>query len=579
MLTQLLSSSVWFAAGAEADFTVFNEIALIIAIGTAMALVMRILRQPLIIGHILTGILVGPPVLDLIKSEETISVFANLGIALLLFIIGLGLNPKVIKEVGKAATLAGTIQIAFTTLLGYIVALALGFSTTESALIGIALAFSSTIIILKLISDKKEQNRLYAKISVGILLVQDIVATVALLVLSSSSVEGGLSGADVGLLVVKAVMGILGLVVVAEYILPRFRNLIADSQEFLFLFALGWGLGIASLFEVVGFSLEVGALLAGVGLATQAYTQEISSRLKPLRDFFVVVFFIYLGSELVLDDVSSVILPSIILSSVVIIFNPIIIAVTLGLLGYTRKISFKVGIGMAQISEFSLVFAILAERQGRLAPETLSILTLVGLITIAVSTYMITYADQMYDFLKERFSLFENKKVKYDQTEAASYPIVMFGYKKGGAEFVKSFQSMKKKFVIVDYDPSVIDTLESKRYHYLYGDATDLEMLEEVGIESARLVVSTITEHETNKFLITSIHALNDRAVIICHSDSADEALELYEHGASYVVLSHAIGSERIGNFIKKNGFNKSEFNRFREKHISNLIDKATVDE
>lgn len=570
MLTTLFA-----AAESTGQLTVFNEIALIIAIGTGIAFVMQLLRQPLIIGYIITGILVGPSALDLIKSEETITVFANLGIALLLFIIGLGLNPRVIKEVGKAAVLAGMIQIAITTVLGYGVSLLLGFSSLEAIIIGVALAFSSTIIILKLISDKKEQTRLYAKICVGVLLVQDIVATIALLVLSSSDAETGLSGADFALLAIKASLAILIMFVVSVEILPRFTKLISRSQEFLFLFALGWGLGLASAFELVGFSLEVGALLAGVGLATQTYAQEISSRLKPIRDFFVVVFFIFLGTELILDDLLSVMIPAIILSAVVIIFNPIIIMSTLGMIGYTRKVSFKVGIGMAQISEFSLVFAIIAERQGRISASTLSILTMVGLITIAVSTYMITYADSIFKYLETHFRMFELRKVKTNQSEAAAYPIIMFGYKKGGNEYVSTFKSMKKKFVVIDYDPDVIDQLERNKYHYIYGDATDIEMLDEVGAESAKLIVSTITEHETNLFLVKHLHQINPKAVVICHSDTPKESLELYENGASYVIMSHTIGSEKIGNFIRRNGIKKSEFAKFREKHVSNLVSQV----
>lgn len=571
--------SVFFASAETAgELTVFNEIALIIAVGTGVAMLMRVLRQPLIIGHIITGIIVGPALFDLIQSEETITVFANLGIALLLFIIGLGLNPKVIKEVGKAAIIAGMVQIMITTSLGYLLSLALGFGQTEAALIGIALAFSSTIIILKLITDKKEQTRLYAKISVGILLIQDIVATIALLLLSSSGSEGSLTSADLALLGIKAATALLVMYVIAEEILPRARNLIAGSQEFLFLFALGWGLGIAAVFEVVGFSLEVGALLAGVGLATQTYAQEVSSRLKPLRDFFVVVFFISLGTELVFDNLMSVVGPALLLSAVVIVFNPIIIMTTLGLIGYTRKISFKVGVGMAQISEFSLVFAILAERQGKITGETLSILTLVGLLTIAVSTYMITYADSIYDYLEQNFKMFEHKKVRINQHEAAAYPIVLFGYAKGGEEYIQTFKTMKKRFVVVDYDPQIIDILEHKKYHYLYGDATDLELLDEVGIESAKLVVSTVSEHETNVFLVSHIHSINPKAVVICHSDTIEETLELYSHGASYVIMSHSIGSEKLGSFIRRKGLNQSEFQKFREKHMSGLVSKAVGD-
>lgn len=133
---------------------------------------------------------------------------------------------------------------------------------------------------------------------------------------------------------------------------------------------------------------------------------------------------------------------------------------------------------------------------------------------------------------------------------------------------------MSKKFVVIDYDPSVIDELEVNKIHHIYGDVTDVELLDEVGIETAKLVVSTITEHTTNLFLVSHIHAINDQAAIVCHSDSAEESVELYEHGASYVVMTHAIGSEKLGSFIKRNGLKKNEFKKHREKHVNSLIAK-----
>lgn len=551
---------------------VFSEISLIIAIATGIALIMRLIKQPLLIGYIVSGIIVGPGALDLIHNEATITVFSKLGIALLLFIVGLGLNPKVIKEVGRPAVLAGMGQITFTTTMGFFVCtLLLNFPPLESFIVSLAIAFSSTIIFLKLISDKKEQNRLYARIAIGVLLVQDIAATLSLLVLSASASENGLSVIVFLTLLGKAFGGVIFLWLVGAYILPHLKNLIAGSQEFLFIFALGWGLGIASIFEKFGFSLEVGALIAGVGLASQTYAQEISARLRPLRDFFIVVFFIYIGSELMINDIGSILMPALALSLLIIIGNPFIIMVLLGLLGYTRRMSFKVGIGMAQISEFSLVFAILAQQQGKLTDSTFSVLALVALITMGLSTYMILYADKLYDFFEDHFHLFENKKVKYDQSQAGQYDIILFGYRKGGSEFVKAFKEMKKKFVVIDYNPEVIDTLEQQKIHYLYGDATDIEMLDEVGVHSAKLVASVIDDHEINMFITTHVRAESETAVIICSADDESEAKELYEHGASYVIMSHTIGSEKLGSFIKKNGFKQSEFNKFRDKHLSKI--------
>ncbi len=551
---------------------VFNELSLIIAIGAGVSLLMRLLRQPLIIGHILTGIIVGPSVLHIIQSADTIQVFSNIGIALLLFIIGLGLNPKVIKEVGKVAALAGVFQMAITALLAWIAGTALGLGRTEAIILAVSLSFSSTIIILKLLSDKKEQSRLYGKITIGILLIQDIVATFALLIFTAQSGEKGFSVTQLLTLLGKGLLIALPLFFIGYKVLPRLHKLIAGSQEFLFLFAIGWGFGCAALFEISGFSLEVGALLAGVALAGLPYTQEISSRLRPLRDFFVVVFFISLGSQLSFHHVA-ILIPVIIASVfIVVLIKPLIIMVSMGLMGYTKRTSFKTAVTMAQISEFSLVLGSLALSKGRVSEDFVSILTLVALLTIAVSTYLMMYSESLFTRFEKHLNMFERAKTQYEQTESRhKYELVLFGYQRGGHEFVKVFKSLKKRFVVVDYDPETIDQLERAQVDYLYGDATDAELLEEVGLEHSKLVVSTITDHMTNTLLVSLVERTNPNAVVIVHADTVEQAGELYELGASYVMMPHYIGSEKIGAFIRRSGIKKSEFRKFRDKHLAYL--------
>ena len=275
----------------------FTELSLIIAVGAGVSMILRILKQPLIIAYILTGVIVGPSVLHLIADVESIKVFSEIGITLLLFIIGLGLNVRVVREVGKVAGLVGVTQVFLTILLGYTTSFALGFTKTESLLLGLALSFSSTIIILKLLGDKKEHGRLYGKITIGVLLVQDVLAMIALIFITASSDGHGFSLASLGLLAAKGVGITVPLFVIALHVLPRFRRTIAGSQEFLFLFAIAWGFGAATLYKYLGFSIEIGALIAGISLASTPYAQEISSRLRPLRDFFVVVFFSFIGKH------------------------------------------------------------------------------------------------------------------------------------------------------------------------------------------------------------------------------------------------------------------------------------------
>lgn len=549
----------------------FLELSLIIGIGAAISLLMKVLRQPLIIGYILTGLIVGPAVFDLVTNNETLEIFSDIGIALLLFLVGLGLNPKVIKEVGKVAVFTGVGQVLFTTLFGFaLVSAVTNIDTTATLYVAIALAFSSTIIILKLLSDKKEQTRLHGKIATGFLLVQDILATIALLYVSANG-SGGLNTDDLIELGLAGVMIASGLYIVVSSILPRLNKIIASSQELLFLFSIAWGLGVGAVFSQAGFSLEVGALAAGVALAQFTYAQEISSRLKPLRDFFIVLFFVVLGSQLNLDNVATVLPQALILSAFVLIGNPLIVITIMGILGYTKKISFKTSLAVAQISEFSLVLLLLAYNHGQVDAQTLSMVTLVGLITIGISSYIILYDESLYRLFERHLRLFERKKTKSEASPAHTHELLLFGYKKGGTEFVKVFKAMKKRFAVIEYNPEIIDILDERGIDFIYGDMTDYEFLEESGVYQAKLIVSVVTNFEANSFLLNALESQNPNCVFICHADSRTEAAELYKMGAGYVILPHYIGSEKIGAFIKKNGLSKAEFKKYRSKHVADL--------
>lgn len=549
---------------------VFTEITLLLCLAAGVAIVMRVLRQPLIIGHILTGLLVGPSALGLVQSPETISLLGEFGIALLLFIVGLGLNPKIIREVGKVSLLTGLGQVIFTVLIGLFLSRALGYTMVESIYISVALAFSSTIIVLKLLTDKKEHNKLYGKISIGFLLVQDVLATFAL-VIASAAGRGGFSYDQLGSLILKGGGIAIALFITSHLLLRPMTRFFSKSQEMLFLFALAWGFGIATLFYELGFSLEVGALIAGVALANLAYAQEVAARLRPLRDFFLVVFFIALGSRLNLTDVSTYLAPAALFSVFVLLGNPIIVIIIMGLLGHTKKTSFKAGLAVAQISEFSLIFLLLGQKNGQISEAIVTLVTLVGIITIAVSAYMITYADGLYRFFEQYLTLFERRKKRPEHETAHSYDAVLFGYKKGGSEFVRVFKSIAKNFVVVDYDPDVADELERKQVPFIYGDATDIELLEEIDLSRTRLIVSLLSDHAGTVFILQRVEQTNPRAVIVCRAETAQEAAELYGLGASYVMMPTYIGSEKISSFIRRNGFNKNEFKHHREKHIQYL--------
>lgn len=550
--------------------SVFPGLSLIIVVAAAVALIMRLVGQPQIIGYILTGIIVGPAVFHITKSPDTLALFSDLGIALLLFIIGLGLNPQTLREVSRTATYVGFIQVGVITALGWLLGSALGLSATGAAFLGASLAVSSTIIILKMLSDKREQARLYGKIAIGVSLVQDLFAIALVVIVSAGNTRHIALGTTLAL-AVKG--GILAFVIywVSNRLLPIFHKTISESQEFLFLFAIAWGLGSAALFQKIGLSSEIGALLAGICLATQPYAQEIAARLRPLRDFFVVVFFIALGANLNLHHIGSMFSIIIVSALVVIVAKPLVSMAVMGFLGYTKRTGFKASVALAQVSEFSIVLVLLGQRRGLIDSSLVTAITFIALCSIAASSYLILFSDKLYAALEHFLNVFERRQTHGEQAPPRSYEMVLFGYQKGGHEFVKVFRQLSKNFVVIDYDPEVIDTLEQRKIHHIYGDATDVELLEEANVAKARLVVSTITDIQANSFLLDFLKRKRSDAVVIAQADNPKQAGRLYEEGASYVILPHFIGGEKIGAFVRKSGFRKSDFKKIREQHIRQL--------
>lgn len=532
---------------------------------------MRVLRQPLILGYILSGLLVGPSLLNTIHSAETFEAYSKLGIVLLLFIIGLGMHVSELKKLGRVVVVTATASLVVVGSLGATASLLLGFNRAEALIIGLALFFSSTIIIVKILTDKKEQNRLHGQIAIGVILMDDIVATFALLFVAANK-SGGVDAHDLLVLVGKGVILIALLALCSTKLLPKFSRYIATSQEMLFLFAMAWGFGIASLFEAAGFSVEVGALFSGVALASSPYAQEIAARLKPLRDFFVVIFFITLGESLNLSNLSHAVWPAVILSLIVIIGKPFVITTAMGMLGYAKRVSFKTGINLSQISEFSIVLVVLAASVGLVRPETSAVLTLVAIATIATSTYLMHYDDQLFTlFDKIKIRAFEKEVVYKEKRSKEGYPLLLFGYHHGGHEFVKTFQEIGKRYMVIDYDPTVIESLEHQNIPYMYGDATDNELLEEISIGTAKLVIITFSDFAMTSQLVRNIHRMNPSTVIICHAENQTEAVTLYDIGSTYVMIPHYIGSEKISAFIRRSGLKKTEFAKYRDKHLGQL--------
>ncbi len=564
--------------------TMFTELSIILVLATAIALIMRAFKQPMVVGYIATGILVGPYVLNVLHSKDDIELFSKIGISILLFIVGLGLNPDIIREVGKASLVIGLGQVLFTELGGYYIVRLLGYDQTVSLYVSAALTFSSTIIILKLLADRGDTTKLYGKIAIGILLVQDLIATITLLIISilgSKAVGGDVqmysaAWTEIGDLIIKGFMVVVSLYFISKYILPKLANFIAGNQEVLFVFSLAWGLGLASLFQFLGFSIEIGALVAGVTLSVSPFAYEMGSRMKPLRDFFIILFFILLGAQMVLSDFSALLIPAILLSIFVVVVKPIIVFIMMNLMGYRPKTAFSTGLTVAQISEFSLILITLGLSLGHITQSVASLVTLVGIITISASTYLVIYADGLYLSLRKPIRLLEFRRMHMHEKKGSdqSFDVLIFGYDRVGYDFVKAAKNITEKYVVVDFDPQAIKKMQATGVPFRYGDAEDLEFLQEIGFHEAKLVVSSIPDFKTNLLLVQYYRKQNPTGIVITLSHEIRHAKELYLAGASYVVMPHFLGAKHASELIGAHGFNLSDFDQIRNEHLVNLAER-----
>ncbi len=553
---------------------IFIILAIVLASAFILSLLSRILKQPPILGYILTGIILSPFLIQFGTNTDVLQTMSQFGVAFLLFIVGLHMNPRSIKEVGIPSLLIGIGQMIFTFSLGFLLSFKLlGFDLTSSILVGLAVAFSSTIIALKLISDRGDLDVMYGKISIGILILQDIVAIIALMVISATS-EGilGFSG-------IEGVLYGLGLIIILFlfrlFIIPAITKVIAKSQELLFVFSIAWAFGVAAIFGVLGFSVEIGALVAGVILSTSPFATEIGSKMKPLRDFFLVLFFVILGLNLQIANIGSIIVPALILSGVVLIFKPLILMILSALFRYTKRTNFLVGISLGQVSEFSLVMIALAVSIGETNSNILSIITLTAIITIILSSYMVIFAEPFYKIISKPLSIFERKEVKRDRKIAKDYDVILFGYNRTGFGILKALEEMKESFLVVDFNPEIIEKLSKWRIPAVYGDAFDSDLLLELPLAKAKAVISTIPDFETNLELVEKIKMINPKAAVIMRTNDSSDALELYKKGADYVLTPYIVGGEHIAHIIKHSGINSEGYKKEKEKHIEILKEIA----
>jgi len=482
----------------------FYEIAVLILIAAFVGLIGLLLRQPLIVSFIAVGILAGPDVLGLVSRAEYISLLSEMSIAVLLFLVGLKLDLKLVRTLGAVALATGLGQVTFTVVFGMLICIAMGMEWLPSLYVGIALTFSSTIIVVKLLSDKREIDSLHGRIALGFLIVQDIVVVLAMVVLSAIGVGAATDSGSGDILKVLAggVAMIVFIVLFIRYLADPLIGRIARSPELLVVFAVGWAASLGALGDWLGFGMELGGLLAGVSLASTQFRDAISSRLASLRDFLLLFFFVSLGAGLDLSQLGEQTSRALVLSLFVLIGNPLIVLAIMGYMGYKKRTGFLAGLTVAQISEFSLIFMAMGVSIGHVADTYMGLVTLVGLVTIALSTYMFTWSHHLYEWMEPWLRPFERKipfreKDIQENEASGTHEFILFGLGRYGRAIGKGLIAHGHSVLGVDFDPEAVTAWQKLGFDGLYGDATDPEFLGHLPLGSAKVMISSVPSVST----------------------------------------------------------------------------------
>jgi len=560
MISELMS-------GVSENIVLLSEIGMMFIIAAVFAFIIRLFKQPLIPAYILAGILIGPLVFGFIENQALIISLSEIGIAFLIFTAGLEIDFKKLKRVGKVATFSGILEIAVLFALTFVVALLIGLTGKALIYVGLVVAFSSTMIVVKLLYDKKQLNSLHGRIIIGILLIQDIAAIVALAILTTD-----LSSIGILMSLGKAFGFAVFSIIMSKAINPVLKKS-ARTPELLLLISISFLFFFVIASSIAQLSIVIGAFLAGVALANSDYKTEIGGKISPIRDFFAIMFFVALGMQLQLISRQFIVLLMALLG-LVLILKPLIIMFLVRLFGYRKRTSFLTGNALAQTSEFSLIIATLGLGLGHINRGLFSVLVLLTIITMSLTTYLIGYERKLFNWFSWPLNIFNRFKTTKEELEyylKKRNKIVIFGCHRMGSLFLKEFKERNKDLIVVDYNPEIISSLINKKIPCIYGDFVNEEVLDKVDIKNVEIVISTVPDIEDNLLLIKKTKKLNSKALVFVVAETIDEALELYKTGADYVILPNVIGGQRAFEIIQKITKQKSYLKKLKKQQIKYL--------
>ncbi|MFH0808160.1 MAG: cation:proton antiporter [archaeon] len=544
------------------------DIAVILILSAMFAFVARMLKQPLIPAYVLTGLVLGPLVFGVVKNMDLVNAFSEIGIAFLLFTAGLEISFRKIREANlKKIALIGVLQVVVIFGIALLCANFLGLNSLQAAYIGIILAFGSTMVDVKLLADRNELVTLHGRLILGILLLQDLVAIVAIVVFTS----GGFAFAPLVIAFLKLGLILLVAIFLQRFVLNKLFRFAAQSNEFLFLCSLA----VLFLFIIMAYlaevSIVIGAFIAGVGLANSPFRLELESRISPLRDFFAILFFVALGMQLVFVGVGNelILLGALLVGAFLI--KPVVTLVLLRITGYQPRTSFLTAISLAQLSEFSLIIGGIGMAAGIFDASVFSTVILATIITMSVTPYLIKYKDGMYRFFRypiRSLGFLPIREVLCYEDKSDKEILLIGSHRMGGA-LMEELLGLRDKLLVIDYNPDVIGVLMKKKVSCVYGDVCSPDMLEKINLNKLKLVISTIPDYEQTRFLIKKLKKVAPKAKIVVTGSRISETLKLYQAGADFVVTPKILAGAELAGILhdKRIGDLKKE----KAKHLKHL--------
>ena len=540
----------FFATGLS-ELAIQTDFMLLLVVAAMLGIVATRTGQPTIVAYILTGILLGPAGLGLVAAgEPLIETMAELGLAFLLFLLGIKMRFDEISHVLLPIVKISIPQITLVALVGAGIAVAFdAFSTVEATIIGLAVMYSSTAVIIKMLTDKAEATSLHGKLDVGVLLIQDIVVVVLLAVLATGQPEGlgAIAGTLGTVLVLVAVFGAAA-VFASRYLLPPVFRRIADTTDVFFLIAIAWAFLFLLLSVELNLSIELGAFLAGLAIAQLPYSKELQDRVNPLTDLFLLIFFASVSLELAPSDLFVHWQEAIVASLVLLPAKFVIYFVLIDWQGFDLETTFLGSINMIQVSEFGLIVGAAAVAGGFVEAPVLGFLTLVALLTMSVSVYVIQYNRQLYELAQPYLSRLVDDGTASAREEDLTGHAVIVGYDGIARQIVPVLAEHYETVVVVDRKTTNIDAATEAGYKTLFGDIRYTKLRKEAGLKQADFVFSSSVEEEISKLILEET---DTEATVILEAATTDQARSLYDRGAHYVLVGPQLAADRLVTYLE----------------------------